>query len=110
MNSTAEKHDEARPDVDGLLHGYFQAEKPHPWPRFRAPVTLRVKQPASGWSRYTGRLVMAACVALLVGGYIALSGYFPRPVADNGTTPLHEIGQKEKGSHGKRAVEPIPEK
>jgi hypothetical protein len=109
MNSTMEKHDEARPDVDGLLHGYFQAEMPRPWPRFRAPVTLRAKEPASAWSRYSGRLAMAVCVALLVGGYIALSGYFPRPVPSNGTTPLHEIGQKEKGSLGKHIVEPMPQ-
>jgi hypothetical protein len=110
MNSTAEKHDEARPDLDVLLHDYFRAEMPHSWPRFRASVTLRVKQPVSAWSRYSGRLAMAVCVAILVGGYIALSGFFPRPVASNGTTPLHHIGQKEKGSHGKHVVEPMPEK
>jgi len=109
MNSIAEKHDEACPDVDGLLHGYFQAEMPRPWPRFRMPVTLRAKQPASAWSRNAGRLVMAACVALLVVGYVALSGYFSRPAASNGTTPLHEIGQKEKGSHGMHLVEPMPQ-
>jgi hypothetical protein len=107
MNSTAEKYDEARPDVDVLLHGYFQAETPKPWPHFRAPVTLRAKESASVWSGNAGRLVMAACVAVLVCGYIALSGYFPRPVPSNGTTRLHEIGQKEKSSPGKHIVEPM---
>jgi hypothetical protein len=109
MNSTAmEKHDEARPDVDVLLRDYFQAEVPQSWPRFRAPVTLRVKLPASAWSRYSGRVAMALCLALLVGGYIALSSFFPRPVASNGTTPLHNIGQKEKGSHSKHVVGSAP--
>lgn len=109
MNSTSEKHDEARPDVDRLLHGYFQAETPHPWPRFRAPVTLRANEPAPAWSRYSGRMAMAVCVAILVGGYIALSGYFPRPVANEGTTPLHHIGWKEKSSRGTQVVAPTPQ-
>ena len=77
-------HDEARPEVDELLHDYFQAEMPKSWPAFKAPRPARTKQSESLWSRYSGRLALAACVALLLGGYLALSGYFPTPTLSNG--------------------------
>lgn len=77
-------HDEARPEVDDLLRDYFQAEMPKSWPAFKAPRPARMKRSESLWSRYSGRLALAACVALLVGGYLTLSGYFPAPTISNG--------------------------
>ncbi len=109
MNSTlAEKNGDARPEMDVVLRKYFHAEMPHPWPRFNAPLGLRMSQPVSFWSRYAGRLALAACVTLLVAGYLTLSGYFPRTVAPNGTSDLHlNIGSKDKGS-GKHIIQPKP--
>jgi hypothetical protein len=70
-------NDKPSPETDVLLHDYFQAELPHAWPTFKTPKPARMKQRASFWSRYSGRLALAACVALLVAGYLTLGGFFP---------------------------------
>ena len=92
------KSDEARPDVDFLLHNYFQSEMPHAWPAFKMPKPMRMKQPASSWSRYSGRLALAACVAILLAGYLTLGGFFPQQQTPTGLVPLHNISMKEKGT------------
>ena len=93
------KNDESRRDVDVLLHHYFQAELPSPWPTFTAPKALRLKRPVSSWSRYSGRLALAACVALLVAGYLTLGGFFPRPANATGVhQEAPDIASKEKGT------------
>ena len=97
-NTTTLKNDGARPDVDVALRDYFQHEMPHPWPAFEAPQAMRSKRPASFWSRYGGRMALAASIAVLLAGYLALSGYFPRQVAPTGLTPQHEIGMKDAKS------------
>ncbi len=98
------KNEEARPDVDHLLHDYFQAELPHPWPRFQMPRTARSNRPASGWSRYSGRIALAACIALLAAGYLTLAGYFPRVQTPTGVHELQNIGLKDNNgkSHSHR--------
>jgi hypothetical protein len=91
-------NDEARPEADVLLHDYFQAELPHSWPTFKTPKPTRMKQPVSFWSRYAGRLALAACVALLVGGYLTLGVFFPRSQAPTGVQKaMDDLGYKEKG-------------
>jgi hypothetical protein len=95
MNSiVTQNNDEARSDMDELLHDYFQAEMPNPWPTFKAP---RTKTVASSWSRVSGRLALAACVGLLVLGYLTLGGFFPR---NHGPSDLQkaaeDIGSKER--------------
>ena len=96
-NISTLKNDEARPDMDVMLHDYFQAALPHPWPTFKPPSTTRTRRPAPVWARYAGRMALAACVALLIAGYLTLSGYFPRPHTPSGVVPLHNIGMKDKG-------------
>jgi len=100
-------NDEARPETDVLLHDYFQAELPHSWPTFKTPKPARIKQPVSFWSRYSGRLALAACVALLVAGYLTLGGFFPRSQAPTGVQEMQNIGQREKGP--KTVVMPAPQ-
>src|ERR1700687_6229364 len=95
-NLSTLKNDEARPEMDDLLHDYFQTEMPHPWPTFKTPKAMRTKKTASFWSRYCGRLALAACVALLVAGYLTLGGFFARTQTSTGVTnQTEEIGQKE---------------
>jgi hypothetical protein len=105
--------DEPHPELDELLHDYFQAEMPHPWPAFKAPSAARPMQPAMTLrSRYSGRLALAACVALLVAGYWSLSGCFPHTQSATGVQELHNISQREKGPKATpqthSADEPMP--
>ena len=98
MNNTMQKNDEVRPEMDDLLHDYFQAEMPHPWPTFKAPRPMRLKQIASFWSRNSGRVALAACIGLLIAGYLMLGGFFPRTQGPSGVQPeTRDIGFKEKG-------------
>lgn len=104
MNSTtAEANGDAQPQVDGMLRDFFQSEMPRCWPRFVAP---REKAPGSFWERASGRLALAACVALLVGGYLALSACFPPTTPNSGVTPLHHIGKKEPAKASNILKEP----
>jgi hypothetical protein len=79
MSNLITPPEEARPEVDALLRDYFESEMPRPWPAFKAPVTK-----APGWSRYSGRLALAASVALLVAGYLTLAGFFPKQPTPTG--------------------------
>jgi hypothetical protein len=108
MNNTATLNGEARPEMDDLLHDYFQAEMPHPWPTFKAPKPMRMKTPASFWSRYSGRLALAACVALMVAGYLSLGGFFPRSQEPTGLQKATEdVGIREKGAKPKSTAKQI---
>jgi hypothetical protein len=93
------QHEEARPEMDDLLHDYFKAEMPNPFPAFQAPLPARTKRPVSFWSRYSGRLALAACIALLAAGYMSVASYFPRL---NDSAGIHQvapdIGKKDKGN------------
>ncbi len=94
---------ENRPEMDDLLHNYFQAEMPHPWPAFQAPRQARTKTPVSVWSRYSGRIALAACITLLAAGYLTLAGYFPHTQSANGVLDVGpNIGLLKK--EGKAAV------
>jgi hypothetical protein len=96
MSNLMLENEEARPEIDGLLHGYFQAEMPHPWPAFHTPKPNRIKRPASFWSRYSGRVALAASIALLVVGYLALAGFFPRLQAPTGVErQMDDLGMKD---------------
>src|SRR5580693_5366818 len=98
-NLTTLPNEEARPEMDEMLHDYFQAEMPHPWPTFKAPKSMRATQPASSWSRYAGRLALGASIACLIGGYLMLGAFFPRTQALSGlenVAPDMSKGLKEK--------------
>ncbi|HZZ80768.1 MAG TPA: hypothetical protein VFE62_19860 [Gemmataceae bacterium] len=100
------KNEEVRPEMDDLLHDYFKAELPNPFPAFQAPLPARTRRPASIWSRYSGRIALAACIAALAAGYVSLAGFFPRL---NNATGIEQvvpnIAHKEKG--GKIVVPPV---
>jgi hypothetical protein len=60
-----------KPDeLDALLHAFFRAEMPNPWPQLKAPVPASLdettKAPPSSWSRSRSRFALAASVALLM--------------------------------------------
>jgi hypothetical protein len=94
-----------RPDVEGLLRAYFRSEMPHPWPRAPLPAA-RPLVATSLWQRTRPRLALAACVALLLTGYLSLAGSFPREQGPSGALPLngHVIG--DRPSHKSRSVRP----
>lgn len=102
MSNSAIQNDETRPDVDAVLGEFFKAQMPTPWPAFKAPLQTRLKRQESYWSRYSGRLALAACVALLVAGYITLAGFFPR---GQGPSGVHD---EIPGKIGHREKSPIP--
>ena len=84
--------------MDDLLHDYFQSEMPKPWPAFKAPKGMRTKPPVSFWSRYSGRLAIAACIAALVAGYLTLGAFFPRTVPTSGVQDLgRDMSHREQG-------------
>jgi hypothetical protein len=106
-NMTMMPNDEQRPDVDVLLHDYFQSELPRPWPTFQAPKQTRVKQPETVFARYSGRIVLAAGIALLLAGYLTVAGYFPaRQGADGLEDVTGQIGSKDSPSKSKRPLPP----
>jgi hypothetical protein len=67
-------------ELDGLLRAFFQAELPHPWPSPEQPALrnaiLPMRSPVRRFPMLRSRLALAASVALLVAGPLALSAYF----------------------------------
>lgn len=70
-----------KPDeLDTLLHAFFRAEMPSPWPQLKAPITspASLEETAtaspSWWSRSRSRFALAASVALLMLASWWLSG------------------------------------
>jgi len=97
-NLTLYKNDDFRPEVDEMLSDYFQAEMPSPWPAFKAPKAMRTRETPSLWTRYSGRLALAACVTLLVAAYWSLSGLIPAGDAPMG---LERVGNPIGHGHDK---------
>jgi len=86
-----------RPEVDELLREFFQAQMPQPWPALRLPNVPQARRVGSFWSRYAGRVALAACVALMVTGYLTLAGSFPEaPLSTGIETTVPEIGMKDR--------------
>jgi hypothetical protein len=90
-------------EVDGLLRRFFRAQMPSPWPK--APVASEYKTTSPSrrlavvrFFRPTIRLAVAAAVALLVIGYLALQSWFPDPRALNPAPAdnQHPMGQLPK--------------
>jgi hypothetical protein len=72
-------------DVEELLRRFYRSEMVHPWPDAPAVTPLVTEAPrprrlALGrFFRSPARLAIAASVALLVIGYLALQTWFPDP-------------------------------
>lgn len=105
-NITTLPNEEPRPEMDDVLHDYFQAEMPHPWPAFQMPKPARAKQSESLWSRYAGRVALAASIALLVAGYLAVAAYFPSaPGAKGMDAVIPNIARKDQGPRSNQLPE-----
>jgi hypothetical protein len=89
------KHD--RDSLDDLLHAYFRAEMPQPWPNFQR-TQLPARQ-ATPWTEVSSRWALAAAVALLLGAGYFLSGSLSSPTA----TPFGPLGP------GSASKQPLPE-
>jgi hypothetical protein len=64
-------------DVDGLLHGFFRAEMPEPWPDVKPPAETLPGPSNRPWPSFLlnrSRGVLAASVLLLLLGYWFVSG------------------------------------
>jgi hypothetical protein len=91
-------------EVDRLLHDFYQAELPDPWPPL--PVRLPLRGPVvRRYSLPLVRLAVAASVVLAFLAYWVLGGLFPQPSASwtPGTVP--EIGEHQ--SPFKKRLSPI---
>jgi hypothetical protein len=84
MNQLSIHNDEGCSDVDELLHDFFKSEMPHPWPTLKIPTAPPMRRVGSFWGRCSGRMALAACVSLLVAGYLTLAAYFPVQQTPNG--------------------------
>src|SRR5688572_27365360 len=89
--------------TEQLLTRYFQAEMPKPWPAFRAPEVNGASVPMVSSSRrktrWMGRMALAASVAFLFLGYLALANMFPG-TSGSGThgTGVREVGAGQIGA------------
>jgi hypothetical protein len=66
-------------NLDGLLRRFFRSEMPRSWPaapKVETPAARKLR-PSRPWFRPSSRLALAAAVALLLIGYLALAGKFP---------------------------------
>lgn len=99
MNETKIKNE----PIDGMLSKYFHAQMPDPWPAFQAPEEPSVLPiTRSRWLTYT-RIAVAACIAALLAGYLALAAYFPREIPGRlGGDPDRNIGS----NPGAKTVQP----
>lgn len=90
-------HQDGAAEVDHLLHDFFRAEMPHPWPAMRTmAVPSQARRVGSFWSNATGRFALAASIALLIAGYLTLSGFFPRHQEATGVETGPHMGGMEK--------------
>jgi hypothetical protein len=84
-------------ELEGMLRTFFRAEVPDPWPTMKFPEPiLKLRKPRrSTWLRVGPRLAVAASVALLVVGYLALGSIFPKHQPDGPSMNGPTIGQKD---------------
>ena len=78
-------------DIDEVLRDYYRTEMPEPFPA--CPTPRRSSVPSRSW--HLARWAVAASVALLLAGYLALAGFFPRESSRLDNDGRH-IGQKHR--------------
>lgn len=91
--------------VDRALSGFFKRQMPATWPAFKYPAATPTVRPVSTWGRrqrWASRLALAACVALVFLGYLALGNIFPGAGSSSGLTqdPSRHIGMGVKPRSG----------
>lgn len=95
------------PEIDDLLRDHFRGAMPQPWPRFQPPMAHRPAKVVPFWGGSRMRLALAASIALLLSGYLAVAGLFPR--ATDATGPALENQSGPIGNRpGVRPVQVIP--
>jgi hypothetical protein len=80
-------------EIDEKLGRYFKGEMPNPWPP--CPTSRTVHTPS--YLRVT-RWAVAASIGLLLAGYLALAGFFPRESTRLDQDPSRGIGQHPRPS------------
>src|SRR5262245_55622026 len=81
-------------DLDGLLRAYFRTEMPDPWPALRPPPSAAAPPPPSRRLPWGSRSALAASVALLWLGHLALSSSW-KPLESSAVRPVPvEVGLK----------------
>src|SRR5262249_38341060 len=65
-------------NLDDVLRDFYRSEMPEPWPALNAPARPEpMKRPQRLRFRALSRLALAAAVAFLLIGYLALASLFP---------------------------------
>jgi hypothetical protein len=67
-------------DLDGLLHKFFRAQMPDPWPAWQSPErspTAQRRSAAGGRTLRVGRAVLAASLLVLLIGQLAFTRLAP---------------------------------
>lgn len=85
--------DRSPADFDGLIHGFFRAQMPDPWPVLRAPATPAVPSEGARLRRrslFRSRVALAASLLILLAGQFCVSGMFP------GYTRFATVGERGK--------------
>jgi hypothetical protein len=71
--------------VDGLLHDFFRAEMPDPWPAppaFQKEKKQPLLQRSRQWVRARRPLALAAAIILFMAGYETLSFFCPSAIPE----------------------------
>jgi hypothetical protein len=92
-------------DVDRLLRDFFRAEMPDPWPRMSRPEARPARPTAARSGRWLGlrrQVAVAASVALVLVGYLALARSFPGP------QPANSLNLDQRQMTGKNLPVPKP--
>jgi hypothetical protein len=93
-------------EIDALLHAYFQAEMPRPWPKPPLAVASAKRVARSRWSLVRSRWTLAASIALLLLCQLWLaSRYQPEAGAPIVTTAEDEATNR-LGQHSKSQGRP----
>jgi hypothetical protein len=81
-------------DVDRLLHDFYRAEMPDPWPRLALPSRAPARPAAPRFARSFFRLALAASIVLGLLAFWGVRGLFPEDVATGIGVTGPEIGKK----------------
>ena len=107
-------------NLDDVLRDFYRSEMPAPWPALAAPARPEpMKRPQRLRFRAVSRLALAAAVAFLLIGYLALASLFPtqqprgltgeRPFGSNPGLKKTGLSRENVRTPGGREVEMLVE-
>jgi hypothetical protein len=85
-------------ELDGLLRRFYRTQMPDPWPAAPRVASAEETPPSprrvavGRFFRPTLRVALAAAVAFLVIGYLALQGWFPDPSVKPASSQMLDTG------------------